>query len=83
VGRMMDEGKEMMKMENTPCLLWPFAALWRLVTGVLKLTGRVLGVVVGFILLVAGVVISLTVIGAVVGIPLALVGFLLIIRSLF
>lgn len=68
---------------RVPWLLWPFWAIWQLVRLVLELTGRTLGVIVGFLLIVLGSIISLTVIGAVVGIPLAGLGILLIIRGLF
>lgn len=64
-------------------LLWPFVAVWRLLAVILDLTGRLVGLVVGFVLLVVGVVISLTVIGAVVGVPLAFLGVMLILRGLF
>jgi hypothetical protein len=66
-----------------PLLLWPFWAIWRLVALIVGLTGRLVAVVVGVVLLIVGIVVSLTVIGAIVGIPLALLGFLLVLRGLF
>ena len=66
-----------------PWVLWPFVALWRLVAFILELTGRVVGVVLGLVLVIAGILISLTVVGAIIGIPLAIVGLLLIIRGIF
>ena len=66
-----------------PWYAWPFVMIWRLVTGVLKFTGRVLGILSGLVLLIAGVALSLTVIGAIIGIPLAILGFMLIMRGLF
>lgn len=68
---------------RVPFILWPFWAIWRLVRLILELTGRLLGVVLGFVLVVVGLLISLTVIGAIVGIPLAGLGVLLILRGLF
>ncbi len=68
---------------NVPLLVWPFWALWRLVTLIFELTGRFLVIVIGGVLMVVGVIISLTVIGAIVGVPLALFGFLLVLRGLF
>ncbi len=68
---------------RTPWYLWPFVMLWRFVTWVLGLTGRLIAVVLGLILLIVGVLVSLTVVGAVVGIPVGLLGFLLILRGLF
>lgn len=61
----------------------PFKAIWRLVTFVFELTGRLLAVVVGIVLMIVGVLISFTVIGAILGIPLAIFGFLLTMRGLF
>jgi hypothetical protein len=68
---------------STPWFLWPFVAIWRLVTWILGFTGRVLAVVLGLGLMIMGVLVSLTVIGAILGIPLAIVGFLLVLRGLF
>lgn len=62
---------------------WPFVALWRLLAFILELTGRVVGVVVGLVLLIVGIVISLTVVGAIIGIPLAIFGLMLMIRGIF
>jgi hypothetical protein len=66
-----------------PVLLWPFWAIWRLLTLILGLTGRLLAAVLGFVLIVVGIVLSLTVVGAVIGIPLILFGILLAVRSIY
>ena len=68
---------------NVPWLLWPFWALWRLLTFVLELTGRILCGILGIGLMMAGIAIALSVVGAPFGIPLAAFGFLLIVRALF
>ena len=68
---------------STPWYLWPFAVLWEFVTWILRLTGRVVAIVLGLVLMTVGVLISLTIIGAIIGLPLALVGFLLVLRGLF
>ena len=68
---------------STPWYLWPFAVLWQFVTWILRLTGRLLAVVLGLALMTVGVLISLTIIGAILGVPLALLGFLLVLRGLF
>jgi hypothetical protein len=68
---------------KTPWVLWPFVALWRLVSGIFKLVGRVVAITLGIILLLVGVVLCLTVIGLVVGIPMVIFGLLLILRGLF
>ena len=74
---MSGEGK------RTPWILWPFVAIWRLVALIIEMTGRLVAVLLGAALMLAGVLISLTVIGAVIGVPLALFGFLLVLRGLF
>jgi hypothetical protein len=68
---------------HTPWYLWPFVALWRLVAGIVLLTGRLVAVILGAVLMLAGFLVSLTVVGAIIGIPLALVGLLLVLRGLF
>ena len=64
-------------------LLYPFWLLWRLVIWVIEATGRLIGAILGLVLMIVGVVLSLTVIGAIIGIPLIIFGFMLLIRSLF
>ena len=81
-GKQMRAGAES-KPTILSIILWPFVALWRLLTWIVELTGRLLAVVLGLVLMILGIVMSLTVIGAVVGIPLALVGLLLVLRGIF
>ena len=71
------------KERKVPWLLWPFYAIWRLVAFILEVTGRIIGVILGLVLLILGLLVSLTVIGAVVGVPLIILGMLLILRGLF
>jgi hypothetical protein len=71
------------KKHHTHWLLWPFVALWKLVAGIVALTGRLVAVILGLVLMIVGVIVSLTIIGAIVGIPLIIFGFLLILRGLF
>ena len=66
-----------------PILLWPFYAVWRLLTLILNVVGRLLCSVLGIALMIAGILITMSVIGAPLGIPLAAVGFLFLIRALF
>ncbi len=68
---------------NVPILLWPFYAIWRLLTFILNLIGRVISALLGIALMAVGVAISLSVVGAPIGIPLAALGFLLVTRALF
>jgi hypothetical protein len=48
-----------------------------------KLAGRLVLLAIGFVLMIAGVIISLTVIGAIVGVPMVVIGLILAIRSVF
>jgi hypothetical protein len=68
---------------HVPVFLWPFYAIWRLLTFVLEFVGRVLCALFGIGLMVFGVAITLSVVGAPLGIPLASFGFLLLIRAIF
>ena len=68
---------------KTPWLLWPFAALWNLLTFILKLTGRLLAVLVGLALMIAGIILTVIVLAAPVGVPLFIFGLLLMIRGIF
>jgi membrane protein YqaA with SNARE-associated domain len=68
---------------SVPILLWPFYAIWRLLTFILNVIGRVLCALLGIALMIAGVAIALSIVGAPVGIPLAALGFLLLVRAIF
>ena len=73
----------MAEQTKTPWLLWPFVALWRLVTWILAMTGRLVAILLGIVFMVVGVVATLTVIGAIIGVPMFLFGVLLVFRGLF
>ena len=64
-------------------LTWPFIALWRLAVGIAQVTGRFVAAILGLILMVVGVVLTLTIVGAIVGIPLFTFGLLLVVRGFF
>ena len=68
---------------RVPFLLWPFYSIWRLLTLVLSIVGRLLCALLGLIVMIGGVLITMSVVGAPVGIPLAALGFLLLIRAIF
>ena len=70
-------------MSNTPWYLWPIVALWRLVAAIIGLPGRLVAVLLGIVLMIAGGLLTMTVVGAVAGIPLMIVGLLLIARGIF
>ncbi len=64
-------------------VLWPLVALWKLLATIVELTGRFVAILVGFVLILAGAIVSLTIVGAIVGIPLMIVGGLLVIKGIF
>jgi len=71
------------RMHVAPWWLWPFIALWKLLAGIIELTGRLVAVIIGAVLILVGLILSLTIVGAVVGLPLALLGLLVILKGLF
>ncbi len=68
---------------RVPWFLWPAYALWRLLTFILSATGRLVCALLGIALLIVGVTLTLSVVGAPLGIPLAILGFLLLLRAVF
>jgi hypothetical protein len=68
--------------KHIPWYLWPFAALWKLLAVIVEMTGRFVAMVLGIVLIVVGLIVSLTIVGAIVGIPLAFVGLLLLFRGM-
>ena len=69
--------------KHVPILLWPFWAIWKLLELILNLTGRLVAAVLGLVLMIAGLILTITVLAAPVGIPLLIFGFMLIIRGFF
>jgi hypothetical protein len=69
--------------KHIPWYLWPFAAIWKLLAVIVEMTGRFVAMVLGIVLIVVGVIVSLTIVGAIIGIPLAFVGLLLLLRGMF
>ena len=67
--------------KRVPWYLWPFWALWRLVTLILAATGRLVAVILGLVFILVGFILTATFVGAIVGIPFIVFGFLLIIRG--
>jgi len=68
---------------RTSILLLPFIIVWSVISFFLRLTGRVIGAVLGLVFMIAGIVLSVSMVAAPIGIPLAILGFLLMLRSLF
>jgi hypothetical protein len=74
---------EMIDTRNTYWLLKPFAWLWNLIAWFVMLTGRLVAVLLGLLLMLAGGLLTITVVGAIIGIPLFIIGGLLVVRGLW
>jgi hypothetical protein len=73
----------MSEKNKVPWFLYPFWLIWKLVAGIILFTGRLVGAILGLVLMIVGIVASLTIVGLIVGIPLIIFGFLLMMRSIF
>jgi hypothetical protein len=73
----------MLQTRTIPWLLWPFMALWELLLLVLIITGRVFCLILALGLMIVGIALTMTVTGAAIGIPIAVLGLLLMVRSIF
>ena len=69
--------------QQIPWYLWPFTTIWKLLAVIVELTGRFVAMVLGIVLILVGVLVSLTIVGAIVGVPLAIIGLLLLFRGVF
>lgn len=72
----------MEEKQKIPFLLWPFWAIFQPVLWILKLTGRLVGAILGLVIVIVGVVLTITVIGAVIGVPMVLLGVMLMVKAL-
>lgn len=69
--------------QRTPLILWPVVAIWKIITKLVELTGILIALLVGFVLMVAGAILSMTVVGAVIGLPLMFIGAMITIRAIY
>jgi len=69
--------------KRTPILLLPFVIVWSLFSFVLKLTGRLMAALLGFLFTAVGLLLTLSLFAAPIGIPLIIFGILLMLRSVF
>jgi membrane-bound ClpP family serine protease len=70
--------------ERVPWFLWPLAALVRLLAFVIGLIGRTIAAALGFVFMVVGAVIMFYLVPVWwVGLLLVIMGFLLLVRSMF
>lgn len=73
----------MINPRNTPWLLKPLVWLWNLIAHIVTLTGRLVAVIIGLVLIFVGGLLTVTIIGAIAGIPLLIIGILLVVRGLW
>lgn len=71
------------RRQHVPWIVWPFVALWDLLAFILKLTGRLVAGILGLAFMIVGLILTVLVISAPIGIPLAIIGLLLVLRSIF
>lgn len=64
-------------------LAFPLMLIWRLTRLIVEAVGRLLAVVIVFVFLVVGTLLTLTGIGAIVGVPLLILGLALIVKGVF
>jgi len=73
----------MINPKKSPWFLRPFIWLWNLIAYIVTLTGRLVAVILGFVFIFIGVLLTITVVGAIVGIPFIIIGVLLVVRGLW
>jgi hypothetical protein len=69
--------------KEIPWILWPVVALWKFLALIIEITGRLVGAILGCVLMLVGAILTLTIIGAIVGLPMLLIGLLPLLRSIF
>ncbi|MFY9213690.1 MAG: hypothetical protein ACOXZT_04820 [Tissierellaceae bacterium] len=62
-------------------LLFPIILALKILEFIFKLTGRLISMCIGLVLLIVGFFLCLTIIGAILGVPLLVLGFGLIIKG--
>ncbi|MGV8050038.1 MAG: hypothetical protein AB2L21_06785 [Anaerolineaceae bacterium] len=69
--------------KKVPWFLWPFWLVFQLALIILKVTGRMVCVVIGLVFLIIGIGLTATQIGALLGIPLIILGIMLMVHPVF
>lgn len=64
-------------------LLLPFTIIWKLIGLILGLTGKLITVGIGLVILIIGLILCITLIGLPLGICLAIFGLLMMIKGVF
>ena len=58
-----------------PWFFQPIVLLWEFLASILKLTGRMVGAIIGLVLMIIGIILTVTIVAAPVGIPLLIIVF--------
>ncbi len=69
--------------QPTPWFLWPFAKLASVLGSILLFFLRLVGGIVGLLLMILGLGLCLTLLGLPIGLPLVVLGTFLLVRSFF
>ena len=70
-------------VESKPWFLWPFVTLASAIGWILRFCLRLLGGILGLVLMILGLVLCLTLLGLPLGLPLVVLGIFLLVRSFF
>ena len=80
---MKSEVKIRMRYRKTPIIFWLFTAIRNLIEFIFKMTGRLVAVLLGLVIMIIGIALCFTIIGAIVGVPLAIFGIAMVVRGFF
>lgn len=69
--------------KHVPWYFWPFWLIYQLTLGILKFTGRLVGAILGLVVLILGALLCATLIGAILGVPLIILGLMMMVGSIF
>jgi hypothetical protein len=64
-------------------ILFPFKLVWNLATFILSTVGRLVAIIIGVLLMIVGVVLTITIVAAPIGIPMFLFGLVMVARGFF
>jgi hypothetical protein len=64
-------------------MLWPLRCAWWLATQTVNIIGILMGLLAGFLLMAVGGLLCFGVVTFFIGLPLFLIGFVLVVRSLY
>ncbi len=68
---------------HTPWIFWPIRAVFDLIEWVLRITGRLVAAVIGLVIMITGLVLTISILAAPIGIPMMVFGLVLMVRGIF